>query len=70
VIITGFADLQEPDPINLSLQRAAEAKNHLVGKGWSPNNITIKAAGATDIFDKVNLPPNRRVLIEADLTGN
>lgn len=66
VVITGYADLQEADPMGLSLRRAQLARDYLVGKGWKADNITLKAAGATDQFDKQALAPNRRVYIHGD----
>jgi outer membrane protein OmpA-like peptidoglycan-associated protein len=66
VVITGYADKEEADPIAVSLNRAQVVKDYLIGKGWNEANITIKANGATDQFDKKNLAPNRRVYIQGD----
>lgn len=66
VVITGYADLQEPDPMGVSLRRAQLARDYLVGKGWNPDNITVRGAGATDQFDRQQLAPNRRVYIQGD----
>ena len=66
VVITGYADKQEADPMGVSLRRAQLAKDYLVSKGWNPSNITINAFGATDQFDKQVLAPNRRVYIKGD----
>ena len=66
VVITGYADLQEADPMGVSLRRAQLARDYLIGKGWNADNITVKAAGATDQFDRQQLLPNRRVFIQGD----
>jgi outer membrane protein OmpA-like peptidoglycan-associated protein len=70
VVITGYADKEEADPIGVSLRRAQLARDFLISKGWNPSNITIKAFGATDQFDKQVLLPNRRVYIQGDWPVN
>lgn len=70
VVITGYADKEEADPQGVSLRRAQLARDFLISKGWSPANITVKAAGATDQFDKQVLAPNRRVYIQGDWPVN
>jgi hypothetical protein len=70
VVITGYADKEEADPMGVSLRRAQLARDYLISKGWSPNNITVKAFGATDQFDQQVLKPNRRVYIQGDWPVN
>ena len=70
VVITGYADKDEADPMGVSLRRAELARDYLISKGWNPNNITVKAFGATDQFDKQVLQPNRRVYIQGDWPVN
>ena len=70
VVITGYADKEEADPMGISLRRAQLARDYLISKGWNPSNITVKAYGATDQFDKKVLVPNRRIYIQGDWPVN
>ena len=70
VVITGYADKNEADPMGVSLRRAQLARDYLISKGWKPTNIIVRAEGATDKFDQKALVPNRRVYIQGDWPAN
>ncbi len=46
VVIEGFADPGEPDPMGRALDRANTLKNHLVQNGVSPARLQVVARGA------------------------
>jgi OmpA-OmpF porin, OOP family len=48
LVVDGYADDKESDPLKLSKRRAAAARDYLVQHGVAPNRIRVEGFGASD----------------------